>query len=711
MKVQTRLLLAFGILVALMLFILAVAVTRLAELNDGVGEMAHDRWPKVVLANDSLDQLSGIAIALRNMALTDSHDDVQAQKAAVLAHRARIGDNLEALRKVINLPKGVEMLDGIVAVRSRYVAGQERYFEMIEGGRQQEALAYLRQELRPLLRDYTDRLRAFTHFQGELMDQTARQADERYRLALYVMLGVGILAVLLALLVSRAIARGLMRQLGGEPGDAVAAALRVAEGDLSHTIVVQPDDQDSIMAAMARMQTALNAFVQRQEDLARRHAQGAIGARLDAARFPGAYGRMAEQANQLAASHIAVYQEMVAVIARYAEGDFSVDMSRLPGEKARITESVDQVKAALLTISTEIKNLAYAGARGDFGLRGDAGRFDFMFRQMIGDLNTLVDTCDVGFHDILRIAECLSRGDLSQTIAQEYPGLFGQTRDGVNDTVENLRELVSHIQEVVAAIHTAAREIASGNADLSSRTESQASSLEETASSMEELTATVQQNAQSALAANGLAAEATQVARQGGEAVRRTVDTMTGIADASHRIANIIGVIDGIAFQTNILALNAAVEAARAGEQGHGFAVVATEVRVLAQRSSAAAHEIKSLIAESAARVAGGVEHAENAGLAMDKVISAVERMAGLIGEISDASVEQSSGIGQINTAVMQMDEMTQQNAALVEQAAAAAENLQDQAQRLAEAIAVFRLDTTPAERALTVRCASPSPA
>jgi methyl-accepting chemotaxis protein len=257
---------------------------------------------------------------------------------------------------------------------------------------------------------------------------------------------------------------------------------------------------------------------------------------------------------------------------------------------------------------------------------------------------------------------------------------------------DSLVGIVSQVRTGTETIGTASREIAAGNIDLSSRTEMQASSLEKTASAMEELTSTVKQNADNAREANQLAASASEVARKGGEVVSQVVDTMGSINDSAKKIVDIIGVIDGIAFQTNILALNAAVEAARAGEQGRGFAVVASEVRNLAQRSAAAAKEIKTLIGDSVEKVERGSKLVGQAGVTMDEVVDSVKRVTDIMSEIANASQEQSAGIEQVNLSIIEMDSMTQQNAALVEEAAAAAQSLQDQASDLAHVVSIFKL-------------------
>ncbi len=303
--------------------------------------------------------------------------------------------------------------------------------------------------------------------------------------------------------------------------------------------------------------------------------------------------------------------------------------------------------------------------------------------------------------EAVKVAQAVAKGDLRNSIDSSAKDETGDLLRALAEMNASLRDIVGRVRIGTDTIATASAQIASGNLDLSARTEEQAGSLEETASSMEELTATVRNNADNARQVDVLAVAASEVAVKGGAVVSQVVETMGSIHDSSRKVVDIIAVIDGIAFQTNILALNAAVEAARAGEQGRGFAVVAAEVRNLAQRSAAAAKEIKALIDDSVSRVAAGTILAGDAGTTMGEVVASVRRVTDLIGEISAAGKEQEVGIAQINRAIIEMDGVTQENAALVEEAAAAAESLQQQAVELSEIVSIFQLDTTrpPAQK------------
>ena len=345
-----------------------------------------------------------------------------------------------------------------------------------------------------------------------------------------------------------------------------------------------------------------------------------------------------------------------------------------------------------VAVESEVAEVIDAAAAGDLSKRIELDGKTGFFRRLAEGVDSMLDANAATLADVQRVLGALAEGDLTQRITADYHGVFGRMRDDTNATAEHLADIMRRVQNAVEAIHSAAREIAAGNADLSQRSEQQAASLEETAASMEELTSTVKNNAESSNQARQLTTGAADIAARGGTMVSQVVEQMNGITTASRQIENIIGVIDGIAFQTNILALNAAVEAARAGEQGRGFAVVAGEVRALAQRSAEAAKEIKRLIGDSVQRVDHGAALVANAGSTMQEIVGAVRRVNDLMAEISSASQEQSAGIEQVNQTITHMDGVTQQNAAMVEQATAAAHALQEQADELAAIVAIFRL-------------------
>jgi methyl-accepting chemotaxis protein len=310
----------------------------------------------------------------------------------------------------------------------------------------------------------------------------------------------------------------------------------------------------------------------------------------------------------------------------------------------------------------------------------------------------------------VEVAEAVAKGDLTQRIETNRRDEIGKMSDALAEMVARLREIVSDVRSSVDSVSTAAAQIAVGNVDLSQRTEEQAANLQQTAASMEQLTSTVRQNADNARAASQLSSGACDVAARGGEVVGKVVSTMEHIIMRSRKIADIISVIDGIAFQTNILALNAAVEAARAGEQGRGFAVVAGEVRALAQRSATAAKEIKALIGQSVESVESGSALVAEAGKTMSEIVAQVQRVNDLVDEISSASTEQSQGIEQVADVIAQLDQVTQQNSALVEESAAAADSLKTQAQHLAQAVSVFQISGTPASVAPVAAMPAPKP-
>jgi methyl-accepting chemotaxis protein len=484
-----------------------------------------------------------------------------------------------------------------------------------------------------------------------------------------------------------------------------------ARGDLSVEMDRLPGEQAAITAAVDGVRDRLAGVRDEISRLAAAAARGEFSARGDESRFEFAFRDIVASMNALMSNAEGGLSAVGRVLKALSEGNIHVRMEgRFEGDFAALQTAANQTVDQLAAIVGEISRLSAAAARGDFSARGDDRRFDNAFREIVASLNELTATAGSGLDAVAVVLKALADGDLTARMDGQYQGAFAELQEAANGTVAKLTDIVGRIRVASDAVGTAASEIATGNQDLSARTEEQAASLEETASSMEEMTATVKQNAENARQANQLAASASEAARRGSAVVGEVVSTMGAIATASRRMDEIIGVIDGIAFQTNILALNAAVEAARAGEQGRGFAVVASEVRALAQRSAAAAKEIKGLIHDSSAKVSEGGELVARAGSNMDEILGAVRRVTDIMGEISAASSEQSSGIEQVSNTVVQMDQTTQQNAAQVEEAAAAARALEEQANSLVQLVALFRMADAASMPARTPVKAPPVP-
>ena len=361
----------------------------------------------------------------------------------------------------------------------------------------------------------------------------------------------------------------------------------------------------------------------------------------------------------------------------------------------------------------EIDSVTEAASKGDFSQRITIDNREGIFLSIANRINGLNDMVRQATDELGTMLAAMAKGDLTKRITADYQGKFCELKDDANNTAEQLAAIVSQIQTATNEVENAAAEISSGTGDLSERTEQAASSLEETAASTEEMSATVKQNAESAVNASQLAEDANRSASKGGEVVEQAVGAMSGIEGSAQKITDIIGVIDEIAFQTNLLALNASVEAARAGEAGKGFAVVAQEVRQLAQRSAQAASDIKTLIQDSNSQVKDGVQLVNQAGEALGEIVTSIDKVTGIVREISSASQEQASGVQEINSSITSMDEMTQQNSALVEESTAAARALSEQAGKLGELMAFFKLDVAagPIQRPATAsRSALPAP-
>lgn len=512
----------------------------------------------------------------------------------------------------------------------------------------------------------------------------------------------------------------------------------LGQGDFSAQLETLPGDLNALNVSFDSLKNNVKTLISDMAQLSAAHAQGDIDALLDISQFDGDFKAVAQGVNQMVTAYVSDTEKFIAVMDNIGRGDLTVQLEAMPGQKAAMNKSVDRIRGNLKGIVDSVNwvNAEHDKGNIDMTLRADMfkgqfsllatsinnivaghialnqkamacvqafgdGNFDAPLEQFPGQkakINQTIEQVRSNLKalnaDAQMLAEAAREGRVTvRANAAKHPGDYRKIVEGMNQTLDMIVEPVLTVKTAAESINIAAKEIAQGNADLSRRTEDQAANLEKIASSMDQLASTVKQNADNAKQANHLAAQASDVAVKGGEVVNAVVSTMSDINESAHKIEDIISVIDSIAFQTNILALNAAVEAARAGEQGRGFAVVANEVGNLAQRSSVAAREIKELITDSVNKTAEGSRQVEEAGNTMHEIVDSVKRVSVIIGEIASASNEQSAGIALVNDAVIRMDDVTQQNTALVEQAAAAAESLMDHANELATAVGVFIVD------------------
>lgn len=462
-------------------------------------------------------------------------------------------------------------------------------------------------------------------------------------------------------------------------------------GDFSQRVGLEVEDELGEMARVFDgLLESLHDAVEEANDVVTAVAEGDFSKRINA-EYKGDLSVLKEGVNGSANSVQTTMKALEEVMEALGEGDFNQKMDDQVEEKFR--EMVNDAMGSVQSVVRQIIRVMGHMASGDFTQRVDI-EVDGSLEVMKEAINASMETLEKAIQETVDNAVRMGQGDLTQEINGNYHGQLNTMKKAINSTQKNLSHVVSQVRLTAQRVGTGSAEISKGNQDLSSRTAEQAASLEETAASMEEMASTVKMNADNSMQANQLSAEASRQAEGGAAIVKSTIGAMSEISDSSNRISEIISLIDGIAFQTNLLALNAAVEAARAGEQGRGFAVVAGEVRTLAQRSAEAAKEIKGLIEESGERIAHGENLVNQAGEALESIETSIKKVNDVASEISAAAQEQTSGIDQVNLAVAELDSVNQQNAALVEEAAAASSTLSEQADGLTDLVSFFKLST-----------------
>ncbi|MBV6668302.1 MCP four helix bundle domain-containing protein [Xanthomonas euvesicatoria pv. alangii] len=695
LRIGQRLALGFLAIIVLMVILTVVGIQRVRSIDQQLTAINEVNSVKQRYAINFRGSVHDRAIALRDVVLMDDPADRHAAEQSIdklAADYARAAQPLDDMIASSTDAKEKDILQQIKSIEERTLPliAQVRAFR--DAADKAQAEQHLLQQARPAFIAWLASINAFIDLQEAKNRQAARQAVATARGFAMLM----VMSTVVALLLGAAIAFLLTRSVVLPLRQSLRLAQRINDGDLrSQDAATGNDESGQLLRAMQQMQRRLQEVIWAQRSMAARHDAGEISYRTDPQGFPGEYGDMVQDTNALVHAHVQTQLRMTQVMGSYAIGDLTQDIEQYPGEKSAITATMQQVKRNLQAINAQIQELTQAACAGDFALRGKAETFEHDFRLMVENLNTMMATSDTNLASFSGLLRAIADGDLTVRMSGNFHGVFASMRDDANSTVHRLTDIVTRIQTTSNSISFAAEDIASGNQQLAQRSEQQAASLEETAASMEELTSTVKQNAEHATRANQLARGAAAIASEGRDVVGQVIEQMSGIEASSRRIADIISVIDGIAFQTNILALNAAVEAARAGEQGRGFAVVASEVRTLSHRSSDAAKEIKRLIDDSVQRVADGSTLVHTAGTTMGEIVTSVQHVTDIMAHISAASQEQAGGIEQVNHTIAQMDETTQHNVRLVEAASTAAHALEQHSAQLTRAVEVFKVNAT----------------
>ncbi|KGT84827.1 chemotaxis protein, partial [Xanthomonas vasicola] len=535
-NVGPRLAAAFAVLIVLSGLIALIGYRGLTSARALVEHLVQQNMVKIRLSNDMMDANYVIATQIRNVVLPTSNEDNLKFIENIKNARADYLKARDALYATPASNEGTKIRAEIDRRREVVKGLNDKVIDLVMSGHSDDALSLLLTKAAPAMQQWQDKIAENIVLQNRLAAEASAEALQSMDDSRKLLIGGSLLVVLLSGTLGVLITRSLTQPLSR----ATRAAESIAGGKLDNDVDTQFNDETGrLLKAMKKMQLQLRNLLAAQTDMARRHDEGQISFRIDAEAFPGEYGRMAKDTNNLVGSHIAVKMKLAQIMGRYAIGDLSEDMDNLPGEKAVLTDTMAQVKSNLLAMNTEIKHLAQSAANGDFTARGDAERFQYDFRVMVESLNTLMATADGNLQSLSGLLQSIAAGDLTARMSGEFHGVFAQMRDNANATATQLAEIVTGIKQSAVSINGAASEIAAGNNDLSQRTEQQAASLEETAASMEELTSTVKQNAESARQANQLAIGAAKVASQGGEIVGKVVLTMSGIEASSKKIADI----------------------------------------------------------------------------------------------------------------------------------------------------------------------------
>jgi methyl-accepting chemotaxis protein len=714
MKIGMRLGVGFGVIVILLAVVITMSLTRMGAIGYNIDKMVNDQFPKVVWANDIIDQVNNSARAVRNMLLLDKAQDIQRENGRIDDATKKIDEAIDKLKKVVVSDKGKEILKGMIDSRVPYreALGQVRKAALEE--KKKEATVLLIEKVRPVQFAYMENINKLIAYQTEMVKKGGQDSLDLYSNTRMVMIVLAVIALLLTVGIAYLLTRSITKPIS----ECMTVAEKLAKGETDVRIEnVTKDETGQLLASMKNMVEKIQLLIVDADMLSKAAVEGKLATRADASKHQGDYQKIVQGVNNTLDAVIGPLNVAAEYVDRIAKGDIPPKISdSYNGDFNEIKNNLNQCIDAVNALVTDANMLSNAAVQGKLATRADATKHQGDFRKIVQGVNDTLDAVIGPLNVAAEYVDRIAKGDIPPKISDSYNGDFNEIKNNLNTLIEamdkvtkvskeiaggnlvvEVRErspedelmraigaMIKKLTEVVSEVVGTVDDVASGSLQMSSSSEQmsqgateQAASAEEVSASVEQMSANIQQNADNASQTQKIAVKAAQDASESGKAVSESVIAMRDIAGK-------ISIIEEIARQTNLLALNAAIEAARAGEHGKGFAVVASEVRKLAERSQTAAGEITKLASSS-------VTVAEKAGDMLTKILPDIQKTAELVQEISAASNEQSKGVDQINRAIQQLDKVIQQNAAAAEEMSSTSTNLSEQAEQLQGTVGFFK--------------------
>lgn len=690
MKLGLRLGAGFGIIIVLIIIMAVFSIIEVVKISGKIDLIVNERFPKTIVSQIIIDELNTVARVLRDMVIIKNESEIEKQARRLDEAREKITKSINELESSMKDDEGRRCLEKVSVARSEYLPVQTKIKNLTFEGKKDEATAILLGDFITVQNSYIDAVSKLIEYQIKL---TNHDGNNAMRLADTVKISLIILSCII-LVIGMLAAIVITKSIVAPLNKCIDIAEKVAKGKTDMEINVDSTDETGILlSAMEKMVKSIKELIDDAGLLAKAAVEGKLSARADVSKHEGDFKKIIQGVNDTLDSVIGPLNVSAKYVEAISKGNIPERITdNYNGDFNTIKNNLNQCVDAVNRLVSDTDLLVQAALQGKLSTRADASKHLGDFRKIVEGVNQTLDAVINPVNEASAVLEKVAARDLSVRVTSDYKGDHAKIKNALNSAVDNLDKALQQVSDATEQVSSASQQISAGSQSLAQGANQQASSLEEISSSLEEMSSMTKQNADNAMMAKNLAGESNTNAKSGSEAMVRMSGAINRIKESSDQTAKIVKTIDEIAMQTNLLALNAAVEAARAGEAGRGFAVVAEEVRNLAQRSAQAAKNTADMISESVKNADDGVKIASEVAQSFESIATSAKKVNDLIAEIAAASQEQSQGIDQVNTAVAQMDKVTQQNAANSEESASAAEELSSQAEGLQGMVGQFNL-------------------